>query len=357
MRTDRRLALFLVLASGCNPTSTDPAPQDGGQGDACSAGFGGSCVPVGADGGTPLVDAGIDTGLGTDSGPALPATSCIGLAATCGPASSGDCCESSVVPGGAYNRSNDVSYPATVSSFRLDVYEVTVGRFRAFVEAGKGTKASPPAAGSGAHPRIAGSGWDSAFDASLPADTAALKTALVCEPTTSNNMWSDAPSGKETEPMNCLNWFDAFAFCAWDAGRMPTEAEWNYAAAGGNEQRVYPWSSPPGSTAIDSTYASYATTTVSPVGHFSPKGDGKWGQADLSGNVFEWVLDSYVSPYPTPCADCANLVPAATRVMRGGNFSDTSPTNLLNLLTATRYNPAPAGRGTHNGARCARAAP
>jgi hypothetical protein len=67
------------------------------------------------------------------------------------------CCAVLAVPGGTFNRSNDGNYPATLSSFGLDRFEVTVGRFRAFVSAGMGTQASPPLPGSGAHPRIAGS--------------------------------------------------------------------------------------------------------------------------------------------------------------------------------------------------------
>lgn len=113
---------------------------------------------------------------------------------------------------------------------------------------------------------------------------------------------------------------------------MPTEAEWNYASAGGNEQRAYPWSSPPTFLGIDCSYANYnpgtycvnpPTGAVNRVGSESPKGDGKWGQSDLAGNVFEWTLDWYASPYPqNPCPDCANLTPATYRVFRGGNADD-----------------------------------
>jgi hypothetical protein len=67
------------------------------------------------------------------------ARSCMGLAATCGDGTK-DCCASTLVPGTAvtFYRGNDVSAPATVSDLRLDVYEVTVGRFRALVNAGTG---------------------------------------------------------------------------------------------------------------------------------------------------------------------------------------------------------------------------
>src|SRR4029079_6159203 len=87
-------------------------------------------------------------------------------------------------------------------------------------------------------PLIAGSGWQSAWDANLAAD---LKIAVKCS--AMYQTWTDVPGGNENKPMNCINWYEAFAFCAWDGGRLPTEAEWNYVAAGGNAQRQYPWGS------------------------------------------------------------------------------------------------------------------
>ena len=224
-----------------------------------------------------------------------------------------DSCEETLfatIPAGTFYRSydgvtfNDQSFPATVDQFRLDRYEVTVARFRVFVAAGKGTKLAPPLAGEGAHPKIAGSGWDSGWDSNLAADAAALKASLNCA---SESSWVDTPGQTESLPINCVTWFEAFAFCAWKGKRLPTEAEWNYAAAGGDQQRAYPWSSPPSSTTIDSTHAAYGLGSVSQVGSRSPKGDGRWGNADLVGNVAEWVLDSYLGTYPKPCLNCAAL--------------------------------------------------
>src|SRR5690242_15342252 len=89
---------------------------------------------------------------------------CGSLAPSCGPAGNASCCDSLLVPAGMFLRKYDVStdgmytdmsYPATVSAFRLDKYEVTVGRFRQFVEAGMGTQASPPGPGAAAHAAIA----------------------------------------------------------------------------------------------------------------------------------------------------------------------------------------------------------
>lgn len=192
----------------------------------------------------------------------------------------------------------------------------------------------------------------------MVADTTALVAAVKCH--AGQQTWTDAPGANENQPMNCISWYEAMAFCAWDGGFMPTEAEWNYAASGGSEQRAYPWSSPPGSLTIDCAYANYtpASTCVAAgtnnVGSESPTGDGKWGQADLGGNVWEWTLDWYASPYPqNPCTDCANLEPTDSHVLRGGYFQNGA----TDLRVGTRNDPAPTIRDSPAGVRCARTAP
>jgi sulfatase modifying factor 1 len=227
--------------------------------------------------------------------------SCAGLTATCGPSGNGDCCASSIVTGGTFDRDNDATYPATVSDFRLDTYEVTVGRFRRFVAAYSRTMI---AAGAGANPNNASdTGWSTAWNTSLDASSGALTTALKCN--APHQSWTDTAGSATAEslPINCLNWFEAEAFCIWDGGRLPTEAEWNYAAAGGTQQRVYPW----GSAAPDCSHANFygaggkdycvapGTGAVNRVGSESPKGDGLYGQGDLAGNVAEWVQDWYIA--------------------------------------------------------------
>lgn len=311
-------------------------------------------------------------GRGSDGmlGDGPPMLSCSNLPATCGLAGTSPCCGSPLVPGGTFYRSFDVgtdgmytdmTNPATVSDFRLDTYEVTVGRFRQFVNAGMGTQASPPTPGTGAR-TLNGmanqGGWDAAWTPSLTANSAALVAAVKCSATYQS--WTDTPGANEALPMNCITWFEMFAFCAWDGGFLPTEAEWNYAAAGGNEQRAYPWSNPASSLAIDCSYANYYNGTayctnppngaVNRVGSESPKGDGKYGQADLAGNVWEWTLDWLASPYSNPCTDCAELTPATLRVFRAGYFGvDASA-----LRGALRFGAGATGRRLDVGVRCAR---
>jgi len=254
-------------------------------------------------------------------------------------------------------------YPARVSNFWLDKYEVTVERFRAFVNAGMGTQSNPPLPNAGAHTNIAGSGWNASWNASLVADTAALVAAVNCDPLWQT--WTDTPAANEHRPMNCVTWYEAMAFCAWDGGYLPTEAEWNYAATGGGQQRAYPWSNPAGSLTLDNAHASYwdgtncvgdgmagcAVTDLLAVGT-KPLGDGRWGHSDLAGNVYEWSLDSYAT-YVSACTDCANLTAASTRVIRGGSFN----VYVTSLRAGDRVDYTPTYRAQFVGVRCARSAP
>jgi formylglycine-generating enzyme len=320
------------------------------------------------------MDAGIDADAMVDGPPndgvdPTVIRSCTGLLASCGVAGNDNCCSSPSITGGTFHRSFDIAgdtrsgttnFPATIGNFRLDKYEVTVGRFRAFVNAGMGTQSSPPSAGAGAHASIAGSGWEASWNTNLTANKAALIVALKCDSTFQT--WTDVPTANDRRPINCLAWYEAMAFCAWDGGYLPTEAEWNYAAAGGAQQRAYPWSNPPDALIIDSTHSSYddgtgcsgdgvPACTVDDlvfVGN-KPTGDGRWGHSDLAGNVFEWNLD-WAAPYSSTCVDCANLAPAASREIRGGSFGG----DMNSVRTGVRAVLPPSMRNAITGVRCAR---
>lgn len=295
--------------------------------------------------------------------------SCQGLPKTCGINSDDDCCASPEVQGGRFSRGYDLAgdstsglpnFPAIISSFRLDKYEVTVGRFRSFVAAGYGTQDRPPAAGSGAHANVAGSGWNESWNVNLRRSTSALMSAVKCStPFT----WTDDPGDNETRPMNCISWYEAMAFCIWDRGFLPTENEWNYAASAGSQQRAYPWSSPPGSVGLDPTRASYhdgttcvgdglvgcAITDLLRVGS-KPAGNGFGGHSDLGGNVSEWTLDEWAE-YSNPCEDCANIPPnPGLQVFRGGNYREDASY----MRAGIRFYLAPHAAGDDIGVRCAR---
>jgi formylglycine-generating enzyme len=343
--------------------TTGTATGNGGTATASSTGTAVVATVTGTGTSTGTGSVGTGTGTGTGTG----VSRCPEVTANCGPTKDGDCCISLPVKGGKFSLSYDgissgypESYPATVSDFYLDKYEITVGRLRKFVDAGKGTQADPPAEGSGVHPKIEGSGWNTRWNASLPADRSALREKLKCDP--SWQTYADKPAGNDNKPVNCLDWYTAFAFCAWDGGRLPTEAEWNYAASGGTEQRYYPWSAPNDPEAIDSNYAVYNTGSVQVVGSKSPKGDGRYGQSDLAGNVQEWLLDWHWS-YSKTCQDCAAVSNdpdggadgATDRVFRGGWFSSRYNVDLRNVVRGGDK-PGP-GVFVSRGARCARSAP
>jgi formylglycine-generating enzyme required for sulfatase activity len=292
---------------------------------------------------------------------AVPGVTCQTAALACGPAGE-SCCTSPVVTGGMFFRGYDVAAdgmftnmtnPATLGDFRLDKYEVTVERFRAFVDAGYGTQANPPADGDGAHPAIANSGWSSTWNNQLPVDTAALRMQLKCNAVLQT--WTDTPDVHEKYPVGCVTWFMAFAFCAWDGGRLPTEAEANYAASGGGQHRAYPWSSPASATTIDATYAGYQPGAVADFANLHTVGAltagyGAYGQADLAGNIAEWALDFYLTSYPNPCTDCANISAGANRALRGGSFESNPPS----VRAANRGYDGPSQVREANGVRCAR---
>ena len=278
---------------------------------------------------------------------------------------------SPLVEGGTFLRSYDraadgdyidMTRPATVGSFRLDRTEVTVGRFRAFVEAGQGTQASAPVGGSGSRTLggMAGQGgWDPSWNVRLLVTSASLRAALVCDPVYAT--WTDAEGDRENRPITCVTWFEAAAFCIWDGGYLPTEAEWHYAASGGDEQRAYPWSVPPDAVSIDCTITNYGGETWPPsacvaggasdVGT-APAGDGRWGQADLGGDVWEWVLDFFVTPFVAgACVDCAQLVPLTPdRSVRGGGFNIKAG----GVRSSKRNYGDPDSRFDYVGVRCAR---
>lgn len=291
-----------------------------------------------------------------DAGTAFtPRQSCSGLAPMCGATGAADCCASTLVPGGSFNRSNDSQYPATVSDFWLDSYEVTVGRFRRFVPA---YHQDMIPTGAGANPGGEnGSIWLRRED--LPEDGAALLAQLNCD--RRYQTWTDLPDANETKPINCVTWYVAFAFCVWDGGRLPTEAEWNYAAAGGSEQRLYPWgAAQPSADAALAVYGCYfggmgsctGVVNIAPVGSVRA-GDGRWGQSDLAGNVAEWAVDSYndpYDPYEVPCNDCGFTTLFGDRVMRGGGFRRP----IGALATSLHDGTAGSAPSADIGVRCAR---
>lgn len=284
--------------------------------------------------------------------------SCARLTSGCG--TSDSCCSALEVPGGSFTRDFDAvnyearDYTATVSAFLLDEFEVTVGRFRRFVDAYPESRPRP-GDGKALHLRAPEIGDDEGWreDYPLPAMAEGLTAELGCSGTT----WSDSLDD-DNLPMNCVSFFVAYAFCIWDGGRLPTEAEWNFAAAAGSAQRVYPWSMPPTDTRIDHDHAAYELSDPLPpkVGSKEPLGVGYWGHADLAGSLYEWTLSYFQEPYELDdCIDCLptsglTVLGRRYRSIRGGAF-DRPATRLYTSERIAQEEPL-----TRNwvGFRCAR---
>ena len=141
-------------------------------------------------------------------------------------------------------------------------------------------------------------------------------------------IWYNYPEGKEDHPVIWVSWYAAMAYAEWAGKRLPTEAEWEFAARGGLADKSYPWGN-----SIDASKANYngnvGNTTA--VGTY-PAND--YGLYDMAGNVWEWCLDAYQSdfyrnsPHRNPIAGATRIQNVLSdfrdietpRVLRGGSL-------------------------------------
>ena len=212
----------------------------------------------------------------------------------------------------------------TVEAFSIDKTEVTVRQFARCVKAGQ----------------CSSQGLTMPYEVSVEQP----EFAWACN-------WNKR--GRGNHPINCLDWFQAQAYCTWAGKRLPTEVEWEKAARG-MDKRTYPWGnqgyentgqianiadetakqSQPNWTIADGYNDGFYGTA--PVGTF-PANASPYGAVDMVGNVWEWTADWYDKEQPH-------------RSIRGGSWSNPS----RDARTPSRGGNVPEGRYEDVGVRCVR---
>ncbi|MGO8995749.1 MAG: SUMF1/EgtB/PvdO family nonheme iron enzyme [Polyangiaceae bacterium] len=252
------------------------------------------------------------------------------------------------VPGGRFFMGSDDDLPAerpahhvTLTPYCIDVFEVTTDQYRACTERGDCRRAS------------AMNEWNG---------------VSATEHKVFDSLCNIRDPGRGRHPINCVDWEMASQYCAAHGARLPTEAEWEFAARSSDGRR-YPWGddapSPRflnacGKECLDWGRRNHVDEaamyqggdgwpTTAPVGSF-PEGRSKYGVQDLVGNVWEWVAD-YFGPYDGAAHDDPRgPTSGAERVIRGGAWNGA----YADWMRPTfRYHDPPETKSYGIGFRCA----
>jgi formylglycine-generating enzyme required for sulfatase activity/serine/threonine protein kinase len=284
-----------------------------------------------------------------------------GASPSADPSAGGACPEGMIrIPGGEFFMGSDDDLPlekpahhVKLSPYCIDELEVTLAKYKDCSDRGACKRAGSVNEGGGI-PEHDKKAYDALCNARDAAD-------------------------KAKHPVNCVDWNQAEQFCELQApgGRLPTEAEWEFAARG-PDGRKYPWGDEIPSAAhlnacgleclawgkanhVDGLAAMYQADdgypNTAPVGSF-PQGKSRYGVQDVVGNVWEWVGDRF-APYPredegrkAPMAmDPKGPSAGAERVIRGGAWNGRDPGWVRPTF---RFHDAPEKRNYAIGFRCAR---
>jgi eukaryotic-like serine/threonine-protein kinase len=258
------------------------------------------------------------------------------------------------LPGGLFFMGSDDDTPAEkpahqvkVAPYCMDTFEVTTKKYVACSDGGWCKRAATTNVGTGLKPAE-----EAVYDG-------------LCN--------ERDPVGKADHPINCVTWEMADVYCHAMKARLPTEAEWEFAARGSDGRR-YPWGDEAPSAkylnACGSECMAWATAAkvppltamynaadgfpnTAPVGSF-PQGRSKFGVMDLAGNVWEWVSDWY-GPYTstaghTPADNPKGPDKGDTKVLRGGGWNGSDPSW---ERPSFRFSTDPSHRNYAFGFRCA----
>ena len=160
--------------------------------------------------------------------------------------------------------------------------------------------------------------------------------------------------GLESHALNCVSWSKADTFCTWARGRLPTEAEWEFAARGGGLVQEFPWGDDP-ATCSFAVMSGCGPEGPMPVCSIAA-GNTAQGLCDMAGNVWEWVDDWYHSTYTDAPDDGSSWGFAGsdgTKVIRGGCWANP----IVNMRVFERHGNGEDWENGYKGFRCARSAP
>lgn len=254
------------------------------------------------------------------------------------------------IPGGRFAMGSEspLSQPSErpvqtvlVDGFFIDIHPVTNRRFRAFIDA------TGYVTGAEKVPDLAALMQQLPPGAPEPPRDALVAGSLVFTPTAHavdlrdwSQWWRFVPGanwrqprgagssidGLDDHPVVHVSWDDAIAYAAWAGGRLPTEAEWEFAARGGHDGAEHAWGNAPLDDAHPQAHVYQGTfpraeASTAPVGAHAPN---DFGLFDMSGNVWHWTLDTWhPDAYARRAPDARNPVHADTssveRVLRGGS--------------------------------------
>ena len=235
-------------------------------------------------------------------------------------------------------------HEVVVKSFWMDAHEVTVAQFAEFVDATAYKTDAEKFGWSGVFD-VGAAGWKKVQGAEWRHPDGAASTA------------------RRDDPVTQVSWSDAVAYAAWAKRRLPTEAEFEYAARGGLSGKRYAWGDDlkaNGSFQANFWQGTFPTRNLgedgfiglAPVGSFAPNG---YGLYDITGNVWEWCADWFDEEYYkiSPGVDPKGPSTGETRVIRGGSWL-CSENYCTGYRVAARNHTAPDSGLNNLGFRCVR---
>lgn len=214
-------------------------------------------------------------------------------------------------------------HPVTLDAFYIDRYEVSVEQFATYLNelAPADYRESCPGLGCFLSRRLIGS--TSYLEETEPEDDRVVYAPLA---------------GYAYYPVNHVSWNGARDYCTAVGARLPTEAEWEYAARG-TDRRIYPWGNePPDETRA--VFASSSFTNLKPVDAL-PAGASPFGVFGLAGSVWEWVADYYAADYyaDSPAENPTGPAEGPGRVTRGGGWPNNNQADRIRVTNRNWLDP------------------